>query len=379
MEAGRRTRRARLVTSVIAGVIVGAAVVAVSAAAVAAPTAGCQPGSGRQFVGHQFTSDEISNLGTSGALRCANLTGADFAGVSLVQVDLTAALLHNANLQHVDLTQATLNRAVLTGANLTGATLDQSNELSTNFSGANLSGASMIQVTARSANFTGADLSNVDLTQADLTNSNLSDAKVGGASFTQATLDGANFKGVTGVPPWSTYLLIFAIVIFLLLLWGTIRSRMRGASLRRRPNYAISTTGRAQVNLVRSLIGVLVVAFGFHLFVGGLAGTILSASGPPVAQTCTAGPLCSVGMASGFIGLFAGVFVIIIGFALRAGSRSSRATYTPAGMGGQFGPFSPGNQFGQGGQSGQGNQFGQGGFGSPTDATPSDSGGPPTW
>jgi uncharacterized protein YjbI with pentapeptide repeats len=95
LEAGYRTWRARLVTSIVVGGLAGAAVVAASAVAVAAPATGCQPGSGRQFVGHHFTSDDISNLG-SGALRCANLSGADFTGVSLGQVDLTAALLHNA-------------------------------------------------------------------------------------------------------------------------------------------------------------------------------------------------------------------------------------------------------------------------------------------
>jgi uncharacterized protein YjbI with pentapeptide repeats len=376
LEARRRTRHARLVASVIAGGIVGAAVVAASASAVAAPAAGCQPGSGRQFVGHHFTTIEIMDLGTSGALRCANLTGADFTGVSLIQVDLTAALLHDANLQHVDLGQATLKRAVLTGANLTDATLDQAEMQGANFSDANLSGASMVQVFANSANFTGANLGNVDLTQADLTNANLSDAKIGSASFTQTTLSGTNFKGATGVPPWSTYLLILAIVILVLLVLGTIRSRLRGASLRRRPNYAISKTGRAQANLALSLIGALVIAFGVHLLVGGLVGTILSASGPPVSQTCTAGPLCSVGIASGFVGLFVGAFVIIIGGVVRAGRRrSTNVAFSPGRMGGQFGP---GNQFGPSGPGNQFGQGGQGGFGGPTDAPPSDAGGP-TW
>jgi uncharacterized protein YjbI with pentapeptide repeats len=289
---GRFRRRTALAT--VGALVAAVFLTASSAAATGATSANCTPGSGPNLAGRHLTSDDLSSY--SSGLQCANLTGADLSGLSLAQVDFTGAIMRNASLQHADLTQATLDRADLTGADL--------------------SNAQMIQVSARYAKLVGAKLANADLTQADLTGADLAKANLSGTSFTQATLDQANFRGATGVPPYSLYLLIVAGIILALLILGSIRKGRRILRLNQQAmsTFAVSRTG---ITLARGLVGSLVVALGFHLFVGGLVDEIVSASGPPVAQTCSAGALCTVGVASGFFGLFGGVFIIIAGFAIR--------------------------------------------------------------
>jgi hypothetical protein len=238
----------------------------------------------------------------------------------LIQVDFAGAVMRDADLQHADLSQATLDQADL--------------------SGANLSGAQMTQVSARHARLVGAELAQADFTQADLTGADLAKADLSGTTFTQATLDQANFAGATGVPPYSLYLLIVAGIILALLVVGSIRKSRRILRLNRQamPGLAMSRTG---ITLARGLAGSLVVALGLHLFLGGLADEILSSSGPPLAQTCSAGALCTVGVASGFFGLFGGVLVIIAGFAVR------RVRYPAPGYAGMpGGPTGPGPRFG---------------------------------
>jgi hypothetical protein len=232
--------------------------------------------------------------------------------------------------------------ANLRGADLSQATFDQAD-----LSGANLSNAQMIQASARYAKLVGADLAHADFTQADLTGADLARANLSGTTFSQATLDQANFAGATGVPPYSLYLLIVAGIILTLLILGSIRKGRRVLRLNRQamPSFAMGRTGIA---LARGLVGSLVVALGFHLFLGGLADEIVSSFGPPLAQTCSAGALCTVGVASGLFGLFGGVFVIIAGFAVRH-VRYPAPSYTgmsrgPMGAGPMFGgPPGPGS------------------------------------
>ena len=307
-------RCARLALAVSLGGAAALITITGSAATVAGPS--CQPGSGKQLAGQHLTSSDVSSF-QSGDLRCANLAGADLSGLSLGQVDFTGAILRNADLQHADLTQATLDFANLSGANLTDAT--------------------MIQVEAKQANMTGADLSGVDLTQADLTGADLSKTKLSGTSFTQATLDQATFTNATGIPPWNLYVLIVAVVIFALMTLGTVRRGMRTTKNAGGIAFANAAGNRSGSLLVRGLIGALLVAIGFSLFVGGLLGEILSAAGPPVTQTCV-GTLCKVGVASGFIGLFGGVFVVIAGFGIRASGRrrNQPANFGPNLSGGGF-------------------------------------------
>lgn len=307
-------RRARLAVAVSLGGV--AALVAITSSNAAVDGPGCQPGSGKQLAGRQLTASDLSSF-QPGDLRCANLAGATLAGLDLGQVDFTGAILRNANLQHADLTQATLDFADLSGANLTDAT--------------------MIQAEAKQAKMTGADLSGVNLTQADLTGANLSKTKLSGTSFTQATLDHTTFTGATGVPPWNLYVLIVAVVIFVLLVVGTVRRSVRTTRNAGGLAFANAAGNRSGSLLARGLIGSLLVAIGLCLFVGGLLGQILSAAGPPVTQTCV-GALCKVGVASGFIGLFGGVFVVIAGFGIRASGRRKNqpADFGPSLSGGGF-------------------------------------------
>jgi len=309
-------------------VLLGAAVAADGATA----AGGCRPGSGRDLAGQHLTGSQVSGF-APGFLRCADLARADLSGLSLAQIDLTGALLRDANLRHADLTQATLSRADLSGADLSGAT--------------------MIQVTAHGTRLAGADLTGADLTQADLTGADLSGANLSGTSFAQATLTGATFKGATGVPPWSLYLLIGAGAIFVLLVLGSVRRAARAIRGQGGPGSPLAAARRPAGLLVRGLTGAFLIAIGFHLFAGGLIDQIVSASGPPLAQTCNAGPLCAVGVAGGFLGLFIGLPVLIAGIVVRAARSSARRELPAAAVSfsaaGPFGPYpqpAPPGQFG---------------------------------
>jgi hypothetical protein len=308
-------RRTRLALAIIFGGLAASVTIAGTAAAVAA--GGCQPGSGPQLAGRHLTSADLSTYQTGG-LRCANLAGADLSGLSLIQIDFTGAILRNANLQHADLTQAVLDNTDLSGANLTDATMGQ--------------------VSAMHAKMVGANLSGVDLSQADLTGADLSKTKLSGTSFVQATLDHTTFTGATGLPPWNLYVLIVAALILVLLAWGTLRRSARNVRNAGGFGYANATGNRPAGLLVRGLIGSVVVALGLSLALGGFLGEIAGSFGPPVTQTC-AGALCKVGVSSGFIGIFGGIVVIIIGFVLRgSGRRNTQPNFGPG--------FSAGTPFG---------------------------------
>jgi uncharacterized protein YjbI with pentapeptide repeats len=283
-DTSRLPRGHRIAACVVAAMLAVLTVsVAFPAGALAARSAACQPGAGPDLSGRTLTNAEVSRY--SGSLRCANLSGADLSGLSLLQIDFTGANLRGANLRDADLTQTTLNGADLSGADLAGAMMGQATARDTDFRDANMSGTSLIQ--------------------ADLTGADLDGARLGGADFTQATFDGTKLAGTTGLTPWSLYLLIAAVLIFILSARKVLaRARRQGA-----PG---SRTGVA-------LFGCLVLAFGFHLFAGGIIDEFIGQiSGAPVAQACS-GPQCPVGVASGPIGLFAGVLVMLIGASLRRG------------------------------------------------------------
>jgi Pentapeptide repeats (8 copies) len=258
---------------------------ALPATASAAQAAACQPGSGPDLAGKTLTSSEIS--GYTNGLGCADLASANLSGLDLEQLDFTNANLRGANLQNADLTQATLDGANLTGADLAGATLDQAS--------------------ARGTDFSHADMSGVSLIQTDLTGANLDDTSLGGANFGQATFDGTTLTGATGLTPWSLYLLIAAVLVFVVSAWRVlVRARRNGSPGPR--------TGVA-------LAGCLLLAFGFHLFAGGVIDEFIGQmTGAPIAQACT-GPQCAVGVSSGIVGLIAGIVVMMIGGSLRGGRR----------------------------------------------------------
>lgn len=291
--------------------------VGLAPAAAAAPAAGCTPGSGEKLAGRQLTSADVR---AQQDLKCADLTGAKLTGLSLVQIDLEGAVLRGADLSGTKLIQATLDRADLSGANLSGADLSQADMVGTVLTGANLTDADLTQVTATNARF--------------------EQAQVKGATFTQATLTGASFTGAQGLTPWSLYLLIGAGAVFVLLAALAIAKAMR----RRRPTPAAAPAwtapgiadygyGAAPVpmpgstfapinprpvrgvgrGLLVGLLGALLVAFGLHLFVGGLIGQFSFAFDTLATSVCSY-PTCAVGISSGMVGLFGGIVVVIAGF-----------------------------------------------------------------
>jgi uncharacterized protein YjbI with pentapeptide repeats len=332
-----------------------------------ATTPSCQPGTGARLAGKHVHERALQK--TNG-LQCADLRNADLTGLDLTQVSLAGALATGANFSNVHLGQGDLSGAKLAGANLSGADLTQATLTGADFTGANLAHAQLIQAEADNTNWTGADLSDVDASQAELQNAIFDNAKLGGADFTQADLSGTNFNSARGLTPWSLYVGIAAGVIFLLFAGLSLRKAMgrRGRtaeptpapgepavvdgkyvgesyqSIWNRPpagstvqlakpvasaqpsmamgafnpiNPPASSTRGFGATLVIGLLGSLIVAFGFHLFLGGMVGTFSFAFDTLATATCS-GPQCSVGVGSGEFGLIVGVFVVIAGFFVRA-------------------------------------------------------------
>jgi Pentapeptide repeats (8 copies) len=282
-------------------VVAAALLLTTSSGSAGGAAAACKPGSGPNLTHRKLTQDSFSN-GTN--ISCANLSGVDLSGFDLTQVTLPGADFSDANLSGTTFTQATLTGADFSGANLSSAQLGQAEAQGANFSGANMQHAQLVQMSGQGANFDGADLTGADLGQAELTDANLDQTKLGGASFVQTTLTGATFKGATGVTPYSLFLLIGCAVVFVLLAWRPIRRLTNGSS----------GVGGALLGL----LGAFLVAAGLHLFVGGILDEAVGGFGTPISQTCSTGVFCSVGVRSGFMGLWAGIFAIIIGFVLRA-------------------------------------------------------------
>ena len=77
-----------------------------------------------------------------------------------------------------------------------------------------------------------------------------------------------------------------------------------------------ATRGIAR-GLVLGLLGAVLVAFGAHMFVGGILG---QATQPfdGLSVTACSGPQCSVGIGSGMLGIFVGITLVIAGFAARS-------------------------------------------------------------
>lgn len=305
-------------------------------AAGAAP-ASCTPGSGAHLAGKHL---DDASLQAAGSLKCADLTGADLSGLSLIQADLSGAVAMNAKFAGAKLGQADLSNANLTGADLHGADLTQATLTDANLSGADLTHANLTQVDAAHVTLTGANLADADATQAHLSGAKLNHANVDGADFTQADLDGTDFDGAKGLIAWSTYLLIAAAVVFLLV-GGLAVSRALKRGKKALAPHAETLAPAAPVSAFGGLttlaapfhainapadrtvgrgvgLGVLaaaVVAFGTHLFAGGLIGEFSFAYDTLAVKTCS-GPQCAVGIGSGTIGLIFGIFVLIGGFAL---------------------------------------------------------------
>ncbi|WP_128377120.1 pentapeptide repeat-containing protein [Streptomyces cavernae] len=243
----------------------------------------CATHSGKQLAGKHLTQQDIDSDHT---FRCADLRGADLAGLSLTQDDFTGADLSGADLHQADLTQAEWVGATLAKADLSHADLTQANVSQADLTGANLTGA--------------------DLTQADLTGARLDGAALSGAQFTQAELDDATFEGVTGVTRWDLYLLIGAAGLFVVLALRLL------VVVGRAPAPAAVRARR----LVFGLAGRLLVVLALHMFIGFMIGQVVASGvGDPVQQTCQ-GPQCAVGVGLGMAGPYLAVGAGAVGVAM---------------------------------------------------------------
>jgi uncharacterized protein YjbI with pentapeptide repeats len=139
----------------------------------------------------------------SGALLSeANLSGANLGGANLAGANLARANLARADLRRADLSGAVLWRANLSGALLSEATLARAGlgeaDLSdADLSGANLSGALLSAAQLRWADLSGANLARADLSGANLAGANLARANLAGANLARANLLWANLRRVT--------------------------------------------------------------------------------------------------------------------------------------------------------------------------------------
>jgi uncharacterized protein YjbI with pentapeptide repeats len=365
-EQTARSRAPRGGVTAVLALLFTAAVLLVAALALPSPAdaaiPSCQPGSGAKLAGKFVTTAALGQVAT---LQCADLRDANLTGADLTQVDLAGALATGANFSNVHMGQADLSGAKLAGANLSGADLSQATLTGADFSSANLAHAKLIQAEADDTTWTGADLTSVDATQAELKNATFDHAKVSSADFTQADLAGASFASARGLTPWSLYVGIAAGAVFLLLAalslrkalgrrgrtpaakaapaepgvvqgtyvgdtYQSIWNRPAGSTVQVAPTATPSATGAFNpinppasskrgfaMTFAVGLLGALIVAFGLHLFLGGMVGSFSFAFDTLATTTCS-GPQCAVGVASGTVGLVGGVFVVIAGIFVRA-------------------------------------------------------------
>jgi uncharacterized protein YjbI with pentapeptide repeats len=330
----------------------------------------CADLSGANLSGLDLVQDDLTSV---------LAPNANFSGAKLGQATLTGAVLHGANLQDADLTQATMTGADLSGANLNHATLDQVEAEGVNLSGADLSDASLIQATLNNANLATAKVSGADFTQAELSDVNFDGVRgltdwsryllIGAAviflllaavSVRRAVRRGPGRPDPSDAPmpmpmpvpvpvptpaPTSTSTPITPPTAVGSVwqqaqansesFWqqrseaapgigsGMSTPAVRLAGLTGlaglggfNPINGPSTRGIAR-GLVLGLLGSLLVAFGAHLFVGGILGEASFAFDTLATAACS-GPQCAVGQSSGTLGITVGIFVVLAGFAARA-------------------------------------------------------------
>lgn len=168
--------------------------------------------SSREIPPTLLTSHDLSGTDLS---FTDHLSGYDFSGKILRDVNFTQADLRNANFRNADLTGAILDSAILQGADFTNATLDEkwaliihllttSQGADQNFSEYDMRAAYLSKSDLENANLHGADLSdailsgsnlqNADLIGANLHSVNLAGANLRNANLTDASLRSANLS-----------------------------------------------------------------------------------------------------------------------------------------------------------------------------------------
>lgn len=199
-----------------------------------------------------ITHTEVANAGDLGCRptiplqpeSLENLSGCDFTGLQVANLDFQGRDLRNANFSGTYLEFTSFKGANLAGANFSRATLEKTNFSGANLTGANFSGArgsrgittplfaQFVGATLRNANFSGVDLrfvlledvkggfiigkpklpnrwlnsnglllgpgaklTRLDLRGRDLSNANLTGANLSGSNLAGSNLSGANLTG----------------------------------------------------------------------------------------------------------------------------------------------------------------------------------------
>jgi uncharacterized protein YjbI with pentapeptide repeats len=160
--------------------------------ATTATTVAC-PQVRQQLAGlHASTAEELPD-----DLRCADLQGAVFTGLDLVQEDFSGADLRGARFDRADLGQADFVGADLRGASFADADLVQATVTDADARGASFRDAKLGQADLSRTRFSRADLSSTELDQARLRDADLRNARLTGASLIQADLRGADLRGAS--------------------------------------------------------------------------------------------------------------------------------------------------------------------------------------
>ena len=184
--------------------------------------------------GADFSGDNIGNVDLSGAILSetsfndVNLSGANLSGADLRSTTMSEVFAPQANFSGADLRESQLDFQNFRDADLTDADFSWSKIFFSTTEGAVLKGARFFGAVVRSSSFKNSDLTGADLTNADFSfdykgffviensfeGSNLSNAKMFGANlrsvdFTKADLTGADlrnadlrgatFRGATGL------------------------------------------------------------------------------------------------------------------------------------------------------------------------------------
>ncbi len=135
-----------------------------------------------------------------GDLEEADLRGANFQRILLMDVNLKSVNFSQANLQSANLSEANLESADLSQANLQatdlrGTRLNRTNLSQANLQGADLRGANLEQANLEQANLEQANLWRANFEQALLIETNLRSAFLAQVILDRAELSRANFQG----------------------------------------------------------------------------------------------------------------------------------------------------------------------------------------
>jgi len=120
--------------------------------------------------------------------RCANLQGAVFDGLSMVQAQFDGANLSGASFNGTQLGQARFRRATLQQATFTEADLTQAEMDGADMRGTRVVEGKMVQAELPGANLVGAVLDDVDLGQADLSGARMAGVDATDSRFSQTEL-----------------------------------------------------------------------------------------------------------------------------------------------------------------------------------------------